>query len=105
MSQNKRIVEILKCNMNGYMTARDIASELIKKYPDIYNTKKLKSNFATEKELIQQIVAEIGSNSIGLSKLDSNILIQDKPRPRKFCYKSEFDSIDEEDIGVLLLCP
>ena len=68
MSQNKRVIEILKSNINQYLTARDIAVKLIEKFPNIYHSKKENSGFSSEEELVKQIISEISARARDLSK-------------------------------------
>ena len=104
MSQNKRVIEILKSNINQYLTARDIAIKLIEKFPNIYHSKKENSGFSSEEELVKQIISEISARARDLSKDNPNILIQDKPRPRKICYSSDAEflgvGVDNKDISI-----
>lgn len=59
----QQVVLFLKNNPCKRFTAREIAIQLVKIYPDYYKQKRLNSQqrFTSENSFISQIVAEIGS--------------------------------------------
>ncbi len=98
LSQVKKIIQFLKDNPNQKFTARQIALAITQKYADEYQNKK--SKFANEKAFIQQVVAEIGSNSKNIIKSCSDIVIQDKPRPRVYWYQAYTNTSDKGYIDL-----
>lgn len=90
------VFEILKNSPDQKMTARIIAEEIFKLKPDECKKKKEKSHFKDDKELIQQIIAEIASTKELILKKSINIRTIEE-RPRKFIYQTSAtkDEIEE----------
>lgn len=109
----QQVVLFLKDNPHKRFTAREIAIQLVKIYPDYYKQKRLNSQqrFTSENSFISQIVAEIGSRIKRLKQSNAGILIQDQPRPRVYEWKGNsklksnfIDKLkDEENAGKDIL--
>jgi hypothetical protein len=89
LSQSQKIVELLKASPNQRFNARQIAEQIIFKYPEDYRDKRANPRFRDEKAFILQVVAEIGAQKDQIIKNDAKICWQDKPRPRTYWYDSE----------------
>lgn len=85
LSQTQKVVAFLQARPQQKFTARQIAEYITAHYPADYRHKK--SKFADEKQFIQQVVAEIGSQKTSLMKASPHIMMQDKPRPRLYWYQ------------------
>ncbi|OTG80420.1 HrgA protein [Acinetobacter sp. ANC 4558] len=88
LSQNQKVTEFLKSNLDQKFTAREIAEAIIKIYPEDYEYKRLNHRFTSDSDFILQIVREISSSAKSLLKTSPYIHIRDQPRPRKFWYSS-----------------
>lgn len=77
------IIETLRDNPNKKFTAKELALEFIKRYPNEMAVKQANARYKTQEQLIAQVTAEIGGSRIARAKkLCPNITTQDKPRPR-----------------------
>ncbi|MCK3657715.1 HrgA protein [Pasteurellaceae bacterium Pebbles2] len=83
LTQPQRVIQFLKDNPNKRFTAREIAQEITKIYPEDYQEKR--SGFNSERDFLQQIIAEIGGDRVA-RYLKEGIQTQDKPRPRVFWF-------------------
>lgn len=86
LSQTQKVIAFLQANPQQKFTARQIAEAITTQYADDYQNKK--AAFPGEKEFIQQVVAEIGAQKNSIIKACSDILMQDKPRPRLYRYQA-----------------
>lgn len=93
LSQAQKVAVFLKSRPEQKFTARQIAEAITAQYPDDYRHKKAK--FADEKALIQQIVAEISAHKDAIIKTCSDIVMQDKPRPRLFWYQTTISKTND----------
>ncbi|MCK5355245.1 MAG: hypothetical protein KAJ63_09015, partial [Methyloprofundus sp.] len=100
LSQSQKIVKFLKDNPNKKFNARQIAEQIVGKYPEDYAEKKLNPRFENEKSFISQVVAEIGSQKEQIIKNDNHIFWQDKPRPRIYWYNTENTQDTKEKVEV-----
>ncbi len=98
LTQAQKIVELLKANQRQRFNARQIAEQIVSKYPEDYIEKRNNPRFADEKAFLSQIVAEIGSQKDQIVKHDNHIFWQDKPRPRVYWYDS--DRLIDKDTNV-----
>jgi hypothetical protein len=89
LSQVQKIIEFLKNHKKEKFNARQIAEAIIAKYPEDYQEKRNNERFSNDKDLISQVVAEIGGSKDRIIKKDSHIDWQDKPRPRVYWYDPE----------------
>lgn len=86
LSQTQKIAQWLAEHPNERFTARQIASAIIKRYPEDYAEKRQNDRFETEQEFVQQIVAEIGAQKDQIVKKNNKIRWQDKPKPRVYWF-------------------
>lgn len=94
LSQVQKIIEVLKANPLQRFSARQIAEKLISQYKDEYTEKRQNPRFASGKNFISQIVAEIGARKEQIIKKDNHVFWQDKPRPRIYWYDPD-NTIDQ----------
>lgn len=98
-----KVVLFLKENKGKAFTAREMAVGLIGLYPDYFRRKRENSqqNFPSENSFISQIVAEIGARKKQILYQDAAMMIQDKPRPRTYCYQGGLsrNSRDPDSVG------
>lgn len=115
---NERIIEVLKANSEVRFTAREIAKELIDRFPDAMRKKQMRSaqDLSDENIFINQIVAEIGSNRPAIEKRWSENFRFTADRPRKFYWtgntepheqntlptKSKASPVSEHDLYPIL---
>ena len=89
------VVEFLRQNSNQKFTAREIATWILEAYPNECKMKQSRSK-ATVKllnnnaALLQQIVAEIGSQRPNIQKKNHQIKVTEG-RPRKYYYTESSD--------------
>ncbi|MGP1451034.1 MAG: hypothetical protein ACTTJS_07945 [Wolinella sp.] len=102
-TQTAQIVEFLKANLKERFSAREIASAIITKYPELYKDKQDRSKaIHSERELLSQVVSEIGAKKDALAS--AGILWQDKPSPRRYWFNSgKDDPIKESSVQERLL--
>jgi hypothetical protein len=62
LSQVQKIIEFLKNHKKEKFNARQIAEAIIAKYPEDYQEKRNNERFSNDKDLISQVVAEIGGS-------------------------------------------
>ncbi len=100
LSQTQKIIEFLKQNPNEKFNAKQIAEQIVAKYPEDYKEKRANPRFNDEKSFISQIIAEIGSQKDQILKSDTNVCWRDKPRPRVYWYDIE-KILDNNQITTL----
>lgn len=98
LSQVQKVLRFLQANPNQAFTARQIALAISEQYADDYQAKR--AQFANEAAFIRQIVAEIGSGKQNLLKACPELVLQDKPRPRTYCYLLEKADQDEQTLAA-----
>ena len=86
ISQSQKIVSLLQANPLKRFGAREIANTITCEYPEDYQEKRNNPRFTTDKDFLQQIVAEIGAQKESILKASPHIFWQDKPRPRVYWY-------------------
>lgn len=82
LSKVKQVAKFLKDNPNQKFNTREIATQIIGLYPEVYD--KRRSDYATEEKLITQVASEISTDTKGIMK--QGIQTQDNPRPRLYWY-------------------
>ncbi len=101
LNLTKTIVSILKNNPNKYFTARQLAVWIWDNKQDECKAKMERSKATvvpvdTVEALINQLVAEIGSQKNNILSLSSNIKITAE-RPRKYYYSEKSDAQEIKD--------
>lgn len=96
------VSDFLQSNPNNKYTARQIAEWIYENYPNECKEKQKNSEATvtplnSEKALIQQIVAEIGSQRPRLQRKNNNIKTTEG-RPRKYYYTEKTDSDEIESL-------
>ena len=96
------VVELLQQNPEKKFTAREIANWIFETYPDECRQKQKRSTATVnpldnETALLQQIVAEIGSQRPRLQKRHPGVKTTEG-RPRKYYYTEQSDADEVEDI-------
>jgi len=91
------ITQVLKNNPNQYFTAKEVAENVFKKFPDWCESKKQnsKQDLSTDNKLINQIKSEILSKIVALQKKDSNYQILEE-KPRKLFYSTK-NNVEKSD--------
>ena len=99
----KAVVDFLTAHPEEKFSARQIAEWLVATFPDECNAKKASSQaLETDADLLQQLVAEIGSQRPRLQKKHPNLKTTEG-RPRKYYFLEKSDSAEVaavENIGV-----
>lgn len=96
----KRVVELLSANPDKKFKARDIAEWVCRTYPEEADQKLEESvSIETRTQLLNQLVAEIGSNRPSWEKKHSQLRTTEGVRPRLYYWtsKSEKDEVDEAE--------
>jgi len=79
------IIETLRASPNRKFTARELAAEFIESYPAEMAEKQSNPRYDTKEKLLAQLAAEIGGERTEAAKKRcSNVVTQDKPRPRLY---------------------
>lgn len=94
------VISILKEIPEQKLTARQLAQQIIAKYPSDLAAKRANPRFKTDKDFESQIVAEIGSQLAQIRKKDPNIHTCDKPRPRLYYWSKNDNDELETDMHV-----
>lgn len=95
----KTVIDYLKDNQKQKFTARDIAEWIYKTYPEQCEEKIQRSDaLSSQADLIQQLVAEIGSQRPRLQNKNPQLRTTEG-RPRKYYY-TEQSEIEEVDASV-----
>ncbi|MER9558203.1 HrgA protein [Mesorhizobium sp. M0323] len=98
----KRVIELLSANPETRFKARDIAVWMTENYPEAAAAKMQKSGFIeNQAQLLNQIVAEIGSNRPQWQKQLPQLRTTDGVRPRLFYWteKSEAEQVADVESG------
>lgn len=103
------IIETLRDNPERKFTARELAQEFIRRYPDELAKKRLNPRYDTEEKLMTQLAAEIGGDRTEAAKKQCpNVATRDKPRPRLYYWESnpqqmaDQQSVDEPEAEEVL---
>ena len=104
LNLSNTIVDLLKTNPGQKYTARDIANWIFATFPEECLAKREKSTATaipldSDEALIQQIVAEIGSQRPRLQKKYPEVKTTDG-RPRKYYFSSMTDEAEIETSGL-----
>ncbi len=95
---SNKVIKFLEQNPEQKHTAKDIATWILKTYPNECRQKQERSDVInSEQELFLQIVREIGSCRLDLSKKNPKIKTTEG-RPRKYYYTESPDSLEIEQI-------
>lgn len=79
------IIETLRDHPGKRFTAHELAEAFLQRYPAEMAEKKTNPRYATQEKLLAQLAAEIGGErTVEAKKRCSNIVTQDKPRPRLY---------------------
>jgi hypothetical protein len=91
LNLSKAVLGYLKDRPEEKLTARQIAEWILVTFPDECQAKKLSSQYmSTDAELVQQLVAEIGSQRPRLQKRHPELKTTEG-RPRKYYYSEKSD--------------
>jgi hypothetical protein len=97
-SQADRIIYILKDLAPKQLTAREIADELIGRFPTHYQNKANTPTYEGSLErLVPQLTAEVGSQKDRLTSKNAHIRMRDQPRPRVYWYATAEEILLESD--------
>lgn len=89
LNLGKLVIEHLKSQPQTKLTAREIAKWVFETHPDECKAKKESSkSLNSDKELIEQLVAEIGAHRPGLQKKHPELKTTEG-RPRKYYYTNQ----------------
>ena len=88
-TQCQKIVEFLKEHPNQEFTAKEIARSITSRYADEYEEKRSNPRFLTHDDFVSQVSAEIGANKQSLLRLSGKVHLRDKPKPRKYSYRTD----------------
>ena len=94
LNLGKAVVDFLTAHPEEKFSARQIAEWLVATFPDECNAKKASSQaLETDADLLQQLVAEIGSQRPRLQKKHPELKTTEG-RPRKYYYSVQSDSAE-----------
>jgi hypothetical protein len=94
-----RVVELLSANPGKRFKARDIAIWIAETYPDAAAAKIEKSGFIeSHAQLLNQIVAEIGSNRPAWQKKLPHLRTEEGVNPRLFYWSEKTEEQEVEDV-------
>lgn len=103
LNLGKSVIDFLSTHTEEKFSARQLAEWIFSTFPDECNAKKASSQaLESDADLIQQLVAEIGSQRPRLQKKYPNLRTTEG-RPRKYYFSEKSDSAEVaevEDIGV-----
>jgi len=85
------VIALLKQRPEHKYTARELARHIVTENAEAFATKRANPRFKTDKDFVNQIVAEIGSQLPQIRKKDPSIHTRDKPRPRLFYWSKKED--------------
>src|SRR5690554_2594856 len=92
------IIETLRASPNRKFTARELAAEFIESYPAEMAEKQSNPRYDTKEKLLAQLAAEIGGERTEAAKKRcSNVVTQDKPRPRLYYWDANPEKTAEEN--------
>lgn len=97
LSLTKVVPEILKSSPSAQFTARQLAEQIFKSFPAECAEKKAASKFInSDKDLVQQLVAEIGSQRPQMQKKHPQIKVSEG-KPRKFYWSEKSDEAEVKE--------
>ena len=92
------IIETLRTNPSRKFTARELAAEFLKRYPNEMAEKQSNPRYDTPEKLLAQLAAEIGGERTEAAKQRcANVVTQDKPRPRLYYWDTNPEKTAEEN--------
>jgi len=106
LSVTAAVINILKSCPDKRMTAREIANEIMRIFPDDVEEKRQRSRatkltLETDSAMVQQIVAEIGAQRKAIQRKESRIkTTEGRPRKYYFTEKSDADEIEADTLEV-----
>lgn len=97
MNLGQKVTELLKMNEGKKFTAREIAAWIIETYPKECTAKRSRSmrTFASNNDLIETLVAEIGSQRLQIQKRTPQLRTTEG-RPRKYYFSQQSDEAEVE---------
>lgn len=79
------IIETLEANSDRQFTARQLAEEFVKRYPEEIAEKSKNPNYDTKEKLLGQLAAEVAGQRTRRAKaICPNVGTRDEPRPRLY---------------------
>lgn len=92
LNLRQTVIDFLKASPEGRFTARQIALWIFENHRASCEEKRAQSkqDLTSDGELIQQLVAEIAANRVGIQKKDDNVHTTEG-RPRHYFYSREAD--------------
>jgi hypothetical protein len=101
LNLRKTVIDYLKACPEQKFTARQIAEWIFETFPEECKAKKQSSQYvSTDAELVQQLVAEIGSQRPRLQKMHPELKTTEG-RPRKYFYSEMSDSAEVDAVEKL----
>lgn len=96
------MIEVLRSSPNVRFTAREIAVEINRRFPNAMDAKRERSaqDLSDDKLFLNQIVAEIGSNRPYIERKWSNNFRYTGDRPRKFYWSTTSEPSEPETLPV-----
>lgn len=103
------IIETLRDNPERRFTAKELAIEFIRRYPNEMAEKQRNPRYDTAEKLLAQVTAEVGGSRTSVAKQRCpNVATQDRPRPRLYywdknpdlIHTNQADDIDESELEV-----
>ena len=91
---NQIVAELVKNSTNKYLTAREIAEQIMKSKKEFCAEKMRRTTKKSEETLLSQLIAEIGSHSVAYEKLN---VFKTADRPHKYYY--DYKNFDIKDAG------
>lgn len=89
-SRPQMIINVLQDNPDEQFTARQLAQKIIDHYGAELADKRQNSRFASDKDFLAQIAAEIGgSRTVQAKAMCPQVMTRDKPRPRLFYWAKD----------------
>ncbi|MDO5667354.1 MAG: HrgA protein [Alcaligenaceae bacterium] len=92
----------MRDNPGKKFTARELAHEFVKRYPQEIAEKRTNPRYATLDDLIFQLSAEIGGERTAAAKQRCpNVVTQDQPRPRLYYWDDNPQASDYSDDSLI----
>lgn len=96
-SRPQMIINVLQANPGEQFTARQLAQKIIETYKDELTAKRKNTRFASDRDFLSQVAAEIGAELPRVKSISPLVMTRDKPRPRLFYWGSEqSDGVQEQ---------
>lgn len=105
-NRKKNLLKYLRQNSGRHFTKRELVRALLEKHPEDYERKRRDSKATyTDTELINQLVAEIGTLLKSLGKLHPGNLITVEDRPTKFYWRDRPEGNESPERDALTRFP